>query len=79
MTNNIQQQASADVLVDGIGESVLRFTFAPAPNSDVLTWVEDNVETSSWQWLGSHVLGVDHHYAQLLIDALTDAGFTVQA
>ena len=38
-------------------------------------WIEENVITEGWQWLGRN-LAVDHHYIETLVEGLESAGFT---
>lgn len=40
------------------------------------SWVNENVETEGWQWLGRR-LYVEHRAAPALIDAMLDAGLVV--
>jgi hypothetical protein len=48
-----------------------------APVSDgALVWLDENVASEPWQWLGS-ALCVDHHCAGDLIDAIATAGFDI--
>ena len=39
-------------------------------------WVEENVATERWQWLGRSRLGIDPGYAEELRAALAEAGFS---
>jgi hypothetical protein len=39
-------------------------------------WVDDNVQSEGWQWLGT-TLYVDHRMAGGLIDGMIDAGFAL--
>jgi hypothetical protein len=41
------------------------------------SWVEDNVQTESWQWLGGR-LCVDHGFADALVQGMQDAGLVVE-
>lgn len=41
-------------------------------------WIEENVETESWQWLGTSTLCVDQHYAENLLNGLLAEGFKVR-
>lgn len=40
-------------------------------------WVEENVQSEPWQWLGE-ALCVDHRMARGLIDAVITEGFSVK-
>jgi len=47
------------------------------PHSDeAVEWVDENVETDGWQWVGSS-LAVHYRYSDDLIRGLLDAGLTV--
>jgi|TARA_R110000824_G_scaffold155073_1_gene327289 hypothetical protein len=62
-----------DITVNDQG-SIILFT----PKSDACKeWIEDNVQLEGWQWLGGG-FGVDHSYADSLIDGLQAEGFEVQ-
>jgi hypothetical protein len=39
-------------------------------------WVEENVQTEPWQWLGRSRVGIDPGYAEELRAALAEAGFS---
>lgn len=39
-------------------------------------WVDENVHTEAWQWLGAS-LCVDHRFADELLDGIDLAGFTI--
>lgn len=61
-----------DVVVTNDG-SVVSF----APQTPAATaWIEDNVQSESWQWLGKSLV-VDHRYAAQLVQGMLDAGLTV--
>ena len=40
------------------------------------TWVKDNVDAESHNWLG-HNLAVEHHYAQDLVEGMINDGLSV--
>jgi hypothetical protein len=40
-------------------------------------WLEENVQSESWQWFGK-ALSVDHRYAQGLAAAALDDGLSVE-
>jgi hypothetical protein len=42
-----------------------------------LDWINENVESEPWQWLGN-ALWVDHRMAQPLLDGIIEAGFEVE-
>lgn len=44
-------------------------------NDDARDWIEENVQSEGWQWLG-HGLCVDHRMAGPLVDGIASAGFT---
>ena len=44
-------------------------------NDNARQWMNDNVESESWQWLGRS-LQVDHRMAQGLVDLIEEEGFT---
>lgn len=62
-----------DVSVSDHGAIVLFRPISPP----AMVWFEDSVEAAASQWLGG-ALAVDHRYAQGLLDALVDDGFTVE-
>jgi len=39
-------------------------------------WVEEHVEIPGWDWLGNG-FGVEHRYAEPLIEGILDAGFEI--
>ena len=41
------------------------------------SWVEENVQAESWQWLGGR-LCVDHGFAHALVQGMQDAGLVVE-
>lgn len=62
-----------DVTVDNQGTIV-----ALTLNTDAaLAWVEENVGSESWQWLGERTLCVEPRYAHDLVDGLLAADLTV--
>ena len=40
-------------------------------------WIDDNVSSESWQWLGT-TLVVDHRYAWGLAEGMNDAGLVLR-
>jgi len=63
---------AADVTVIDHG-SVVQF----GPFSDRgREWVDENVETEGWQWLGN-TFSVDHRYAPQLLHGFEGAGLSV--
>jgi hypothetical protein len=62
----------ADVVVRNHGTVVLFELRSPAARE----WVDENVQTEPWQWLGRS-LGVDHRFAGQLTDGMIDAGLEV--
>jgi len=38
-------------------------------------WIDENVQTEPWQWLGNN-LAVDHHFIQDLAYGMQEAGLT---
>lgn len=62
-----------DIRIEDHG-SIVSFT----PKSDACKeWIDQNVQLEAWQWLGPS-FGVDHSYADNLIDGLQAEGFEVQ-
>jgi hypothetical protein len=61
-----------DVLVRNEGSV---FVFCPLTEA-ARNWIEDNVESESWQWFGS-ALVVDHRYAAALGLGMKDAGLVL--
>jgi hypothetical protein len=41
------------------------------------SWVEENVQAESWQWLGGR-LCVEHGFAHALVQGMQDAGLVVE-
>ena len=39
------------------------------------TWIDENVVTEAWQWMGN-TLVVDHHYIEKLELGMLDSGLT---
>jgi hypothetical protein len=62
----------ADVVVRNYGSIVLFELRSPAARE----WVDENVYTEGWQWLGRS-LGVDHRFAGQLTDGMIEAGLEV--
>lgn len=62
-----------DVLCQHSGSLVI---FEPQ-NEEARAWIDENVETEPWQWMGL-CLVVDWLYAGDLYEGLWDAGFVVE-
>jgi hypothetical protein len=41
------------------------------------SWVDENVQSESWQWLGGR-LCVDHGFVHALVEGMQDAGLLVE-
>ena len=67
------KQVTPDVLVENAG---IVFTFCPLTDR-AKEWIDQNVETESWQWFG-HALVVEHRYAWGLAQGMQDAGLVLQ-
>jgi hypothetical protein len=52
------------------------FLFRPV-TKPAQEWFADNVESEPWQWSNGS-LGVDHRYAEDLLDGIASAGFDVR-
>src|SRR5262249_55207634 len=65
--------STPDVLVANAGTV---FTFCPLTARGKL-WIEENVETEGWQWLGA-TLVVEQRYASGLAQGLVDAGLVLR-
>ena len=66
------QTEQADVYVENHGS-----LFMVTPLSDSSRqWVQENVATESWQWLGSS-FSVEHRYMQNLVSGMQEAGLCV--
>jgi len=50
--------------------SIVQFYLSDA----ALAWVNENVQTEGWQWMGKRMLCVDHRYAPGLGEALAEQG-----
>jgi hypothetical protein len=61
-----------DFVITNMGTTVLIRPVTDAAKQ----WVEDNVETEAWQWLGD-AFGVDHRPGWGLVDILEDSGLFV--
>jgi hypothetical protein len=68
-----QPDLQPDVLVANAGTV---FTFCPL-TARAKTWIDDNVQTESYQWLGN-VLIVEHRYAWGLAQGMIDEGLVLQ-
>ncbi len=62
-----------DVLVENVGKV---FTFCPLTRK-AKTWIDDNVQTESYQWLGN-VLVIEHRYAWGLALGMRQDGLVLQ-
>lgn len=45
-------------------------------SDEAAQWVDDNVHSESWQWLG-RILWVDHRMALPVIEGMADAGLVL--
>jgi hypothetical protein len=52
------------------------FTFCPLTDR-AKTWIDDNVQSESYQWLGATLI-VEHRYALGLAQGPIDAGLVLQ-
>jgi len=68
-----QQSAAPDVLVNNVGTF---YTFCPL-TLRAKEWIDENVQTESWQWFG-HALVVEHRYAWGLAQGMKDAGLVLE-
>lgn len=68
----MSQTEQADVYVENHGSIFMVTPLSGAARQ----WMEENVPTESWQWLGSS-LSVEHRYVENLIAGMQDAGLTV--
>ena len=58
-----------DFVVTNMGTTILIRPVTAAARE----WIDENVETEPWQWLGG-ALGVDHRPGWNLVDILEDSG-----
>ena len=65
---------SPDFLVGDHGSII---TITPV-SEEGKAWIDENVESESWQWLGSS-LCVDHGLAGPLLAGISEAGLTAEA
>jgi hypothetical protein len=63
-----------DISVIASGYSMI--VFQPL-SPDGRAWLDENLQTESWQWMGSSV-GVDRRYAGAIIDGMRDDGLEVR-
>ena len=68
-----RESATPDVLVANGGTV---FTFCPLTDR-AKTWIDDNVHTESYYWLGS-VLVVEHRYAWALAEGMLSEGLILE-
>ncbi len=61
-----------DVEVSNEGSVVL---FTPL-TEDARAWIDENVQSESWQWLGAS-LAVDHRFAMDLLNGMAGAGLVL--
>lgn len=73
MKSPTQKTPAPDVLVANAGTV---FTFCPLTER-AKEWIDDNVSSESWQWLG-HVLVVEHRFALGLAAGMQDAGLVLR-
>jgi hypothetical protein len=71
VSSSLRQQP--DVLVANAGTV---FTFC-ALSTRATEWIEENVQSESYQWLGA-VLVVEHRYAWGLAQGMKDAGLVLE-
>lgn len=64
-----------DVEVSSHG-SIFTFTLRTGPARE---WVDRNVGSEGWQWLGADTLCVDWRYASPLVRGMMDAGLEVSS
>ena len=53
------------------GKSIYQLTLVSDPAKE---WVEDNVHTEPWQWMGKNILCIEWRYVDPLVDGMMDAG-----
>lgn len=63
-----------DILITNHGSVVQFWPLTPAAT----TWIDDNVELESWQWLGGASFNVDWRYADPLIEGMAADGLRVE-
>lgn len=51
-------------------------SFQPA-NEQEYSWMQDNLQTESWQWLGRN-LNVDHRFADDIIALMQEEGLALE-
>ena len=64
--------ATPDVLIRNEGTVWVFNPLTPAAKE----WFDENVESESWQWLGTSLV-VDHGFAMGLIQGIEDAGLAI--
>ena len=64
----------ADVEIHNEGSMMLFELFTPAAHD----WVEENVQTDGYQWLGPHSFAVESRYAPHLAAGMAEAGLEVR-
>lgn len=70
---SVTGEKQGDVEVSNQGSVVLFILISAA----AIAWVEENVQTEGWQWMGRNTFAVDHRFASDLIEGLQAAGLTV--
>lgn len=58
------------VYVDG------NFAMLKALTEQGVSWIDDNLESESWQWLGNR-LCVDHRYINAIIEGVINDGLSI--
>lgn len=64
---------TADVTVSNQGSLIMLSIITP----EAKAWVEENVQTETWQWLGNN-LCVEPRYADNVIDGMQADGLSVE-
>ncbi len=72
MVNEVAH-AAADVTVEDHGTVVLLVLNTAA----AIEFVEQNVSTEAWQWIGPHAVAVETRYAGDLITGMVEDGLAV--
>ena len=68
-----KETPKADVHVRNAG-SIVQFVLV---TDEARAWVDENVATEGWQWLGNMTLNVDPRMAGQLAQGMQEAGFTL--
>lgn len=62
-----------DVTIEDQG-SIVVFTIE---TESARSFIEENVQLESWQWLGQNSFAVDHRFANGLVDGMSDNNLVV--